>query len=136
MSQFQGYWKLDKSDNFDEYMKEVQVALMTRKIASTLKPDLDIKIEGNKWTLHSESTFKNHTLVFTLDEEFEETTPDGRKLRSKVSLVDGKIVHIQKAIKADDRDSVITRWVDGDRMFVTLVSGSVTAHREYARSHK
>ncbi|PAV82078.1 hypothetical protein WR25_26997 [Diploscapter pachys] len=136
MSQFQGYWKLDKSDNFDEYMKEVQVALVTRKIASTLKPDLDIKIEGNKWTLHSESTFKNHTLVFTLDEEFEETTPDGRKLRSKVSLVDGKIVHIQKAIKAGDRDSVITRWVDGDRMFVTLASGSVTAHREYARSHK
>ena len=45
MSQFQGYWKLDKSDNFDEYMKEVQVALVTRKIASTLKPDLDIKIE-------------------------------------------------------------------------------------------
>ncbi|KAK6041470.1 hypothetical protein COOONC_21025, partial [Cooperia oncophora] len=42
---FEGKWVLDKSENFDEYMKEVGVGLVTRKAAAALKVRLEIKKE-------------------------------------------------------------------------------------------
>ncbi|KAL6732018.1 hypothetical protein Aduo_002825 [Ancylostoma duodenale] len=130
---FEGKWVLDKSENFDEYMKEVGVGLITRTAAAHLKVNLEIKKEGDKWIFLQTSTFKNSTLEFKLGEEFEETTPDGRKLKAKIELVDGKLVHKQTPIKADDKPSTITRWVEGDRLITTLESGSVVCRREYVR---
>ncbi|CAJ0594047.1 unnamed protein product [Cylicocyclus nassatus] len=129
----EGKWVLDKSENFDEYMKEVGVGLITRTAAAHLKVNLDYKKEGNKYILNQMSTFKNSTLEFVLGEEFEETTPDGRKFKTKVDLVDGKLVQKQTPIKSGDKPSTITRWVEGDRLYTTLESGNVVCHREYTR---
>ncbi|KHJ77368.1 lipocalin / cytosolic fatty-acid binding protein, partial [Oesophagostomum dentatum] len=96
---FEGKWVLDKSENFDEYMKEVGVGLITRTAAAHLKVNLEIKKEGDKWIFLQTSTFKNSTLEFKLGEEFEETTADGRKFKAKIEMVDGKLVHTQTPIK-------------------------------------
>ncbi|KAK5972123.1 Receptor-type tyrosine-protein phosphatase delta [Trichostrongylus colubriformis] len=96
---FEGKWSLDKSENFDEYMKEVGVGLITRKAAAHIKVQLEIKKEGDKWVCLQTSTFKNSKLEFKLGEEFEETTPDGRKFKAIIELVDGKLVHKQTPIK-------------------------------------
>ncbi|CAI4226782.1 unnamed protein product [Auanema sp. JU1783] len=133
MTNFAGRWKLDKSDKFDEYMAEVGVGLLTRKAAATLKPTLVIKIDGDHWSCNQESTFKNTTLEFNIGEEFDETTPDGRKMKSKVELVNGKLIHQQKAIKSGEKDSSIERWLEGDRLITTLTSGNVVCRREYVR---
>lgn len=67
MSQeFVGRWKLIHSENFEEYMKEVGVGLITRKAAANLKPTLEIKVEGDLWYSNQYSTFKNTTLSFKL----------------------------------------------------------------------
>ncbi|KIH45546.1 hypothetical protein ANCDUO_24413 [Ancylostoma duodenale] len=79
--------------------QEVGVGLITRTAAAHLKVNLEIKKEGDKWIFLQTSTFKNSTLEFKLGEEFEETTPDGRKLKAKIELVDGKLVHKQTPIK-------------------------------------
>lgn len=69
MSQeFVGRWKLVHSENFEEYMKEVGVGLITRKAAANLKPTLEIKVEGDTWHSNQYSTFKNTTLSFKLEE--------------------------------------------------------------------
>ncbi|ETN83898.1 hypothetical protein RB195_006971 [Necator americanus] len=130
---FEGKWVLDKSENFDEYMKEVGVGLITRTAAAHLKVNLEVKKEGDKWIFQQTSTFKNSTLEFKLGEEFEETTPDGRKFKAKIVLVDGKLVHKQTPIKSDDKPSTITRWVENDRLITTLESGNVVCRREYVR---
>ncbi|CAI2300713.1 unnamed protein product [Caenorhabditis sp. 36 PRJEB53466] len=131
--QFVGRWKLVHSDNFEEYMKEVGVGLLTRKAAANVKPTLEIKVDGDKWHVNQLSTFKNTTLTFTLGVEFDETTPDGRHFKSTITVENGKVVHVQKRIKADDKDSVITRWLEGDRLITTLQSGDVVSRREYVR---
>ncbi|KAK6015389.1 lipocalin / cytosolic fatty-acid binding protein [Ostertagia ostertagi] len=130
---FEGKWVLDKSENFDEYMKEVGVGLITRKAAAQIKVKLEIKKEGDKWVCLQTSTFKNSKLEFKLGEEFEETTPDGRKFNSLIELVDGKLVHKQTPIKADDKPSVIKRWIEDGRLITTLESGGVVCRREYIR---
>ena len=55
--------------------------MVLRKMASTIKPNTEIKVEGNKWTIKTISTFKTTEVTFTLGEEFDETTADGRKVK-------------------------------------------------------
>ncbi|VDL84612.1 unnamed protein product [Nippostrongylus brasiliensis] len=115
---FEGVWVSDKSENFDEYMKEVGVGLIARKAAAHIKVQLEIKKErwvrwrkdeisrvfqGDMWVCLQTSTFKNTKLEFKLGEEFEETTPDGRKFKSLIKLVDGKLVHTQTPINVSFR---------------------------------
>ncbi|CAB3408943.1 unnamed protein product [Caenorhabditis bovis] len=133
MDQFVGRWKLVHSENFEEYMKEVGVGLITRKAAANLKPLLEFKHEGDVWHANQYSTFKNTTLTFKLGEEFTETTPDGRTFKSIIVFEDGKLVHTQKKIKDSDKDSVIVRYMEGNRLITTLTSGNVTSRREYER---
>ncbi|KJH46211.1 lipocalin / cytosolic fatty-acid binding protein [Dictyocaulus viviparus] len=133
---FEGKWVLDKSENFDEYMKEVGVNILVRKAAAHIKVQLEIKKEGDKWVCFQTSTFKNTKLEFKLDEEFEETTPDGRTVKSLIKMVSGKLVHTQTPIKyamSEDKPSVITRWIENDRLITTLESGGVICRREYVR---
>lgn len=40
---------------------------------------LKIRVQGKRWTITQESTFKTISQEFELDREFEETTADGRK---------------------------------------------------------
>lgn len=77
---FVGRWNLKDSVGFDDYLKEAGVNFMTRKIASNLKPTLDFEVNGNHWKMTSTSTFKTIVIEFDLDQEFEETTGDGRKM--------------------------------------------------------
>ena len=78
---FEGTWKLVSSENFDDYMKEVGVGFATRKVAGMAEPTLIISVNGDVATIRSESTFKNTEISFKLDQEFDEVTPDDRKVK-------------------------------------------------------
>jgi len=55
------------------------------KLGSTLKPTLYISVnDDDVWKVRSESTMKSHEVHFKLDVEFDESTPDGRKLRVRI----------------------------------------------------
>ncbi|CAI5453742.1 unnamed protein product [Caenorhabditis angaria] len=130
---FVGRWKLVESENFEEYMKEVGIGFITRKAVANLKPILEIKVEGDVWHYNHYSTFKNTLMSFKLGEEFEETTGDGRTLKSLVIFENGKFVHTQKKIKDSDKDSTFTRWIENGQLIITLQSGSVVARRVFLR---
>uniref|UniRef100_A0A1I7S6J9 FABP domain-containing protein n=1 Tax=Bursaphelenchus xylophilus TaxID=6326 RepID=A0A1I7S6J9_BURXY len=132
--QFVGKWNLIESDNFDAYMKQVGVGLITRKMAATLKPLLEISVEGDHWKLHSQSTFKNVLTEFDLGKEFEETTADGRVLKSTFTFEDGKLIQVQKKIKDGDKDSRFVRYIEGDKLIMEMESEGVKAKRVYERA--
>lgn len=52
-----------------------------RSIARNLKPSLIFSVDGSKWKIVSDSTFKSHCWEFELDKEFDETTADGRQVK-------------------------------------------------------
>lgn len=89
--EFVGKWAYETGENFDEYLKHVGVGLITRKVACSLKPSLDIKISGDHWTITSTSTFKTFDIDFDLNKEFEETTADGRVLKVNLYLKTKKL---------------------------------------------
>lgn len=127
---FAGTWILTSSENFDEYMKAVGVGFTTRQLASILKPTTEITVEGNKLIIATHSTFKNTKLICTLDEEFDEVTADDRKVKSIVKLINNKLVHHQKW---DGKETILTRELKDNKLYLTLVIGEVTCTRIYEK---
>lgn len=78
-------------------------------MANSVTPTVALSVDaaGAVYTFHTYSTFKNSSYSFTLDEEFDEETPDGRTVRSIISLLDGgrRMLHKQLG----DQPTVIER---------------------------
>jgi len=132
---FVGTWNMESSENFDAYMKAVGVGAIMAKLGSTAKPTLIIQIEGDTWTMKSETTFKSTKVVFKLGVEFEETTADDRKMKTTIALDGNKLIQDQKG----EIPSVITREVNGNKMLVTCKATgkdgtTVIATRHYIKA--
>jgi fatty acid-binding protein 7 len=70
---------------------------MTRKLGVAVTPTVELTQEADgKLTLSSKSSFKNVSITFNLGEEFDEITPDGRKVRSLVTVDGNKLIQTQK----------------------------------------
>ena len=76
-----GDWKLMSSENFDELMKEMGVGFVMRKLAMTTKPNIKFVQNGDEWTFTTTSAVKTTQIKFKLNEEFDEETADGRKVK-------------------------------------------------------
>ncbi|XP_032725467.1 retinol-binding protein 1 isoform X2 [Lontra canadensis] len=78
---FTGYWKMLANDNFEEYLRALDVNVALRKIASLLKPDKEIVQDGDHMIIRTLSTFRNYIMDFQVGKEFEEdlTGIDDRK---------------------------------------------------------
>ncbi|CAF0838730.1 unnamed protein product [Adineta ricciae] len=128
-----GRWDYVDGENFDSYMKEIGVGMATRLAAKGIKPRLIISEDGGKWTVRSESSIKTVSYDFTPGVEFNETTPDGREVKSTISFEGDKWVHT--SVDKDGKKSVVTRYVDdkGQQM-IDMECGSVKARRWYKRA--
>ncbi|XP_032752702.1 fatty acid-binding protein, adipocyte isoform X2 [Rattus rattus] len=127
---FVGTWKLVSSENFDDYMKEVGVGFATRKVAGMAKPNMIISVEGDLISIRSESTFKNTEISFKLGVEFDEITPDDRKVKSLITFDGGAMIQIQRWL--GKQTTIKRRIVDG-RMVVECTMNNVVSTRTYER---
>ncbi|XP_032437490.1 fatty acid-binding protein, heart [Xiphophorus hellerii] len=128
---FVGTWNLKESDKFDDYMKELGVGFATRKIGNMTKPTTIISVEGDTVTVKTQSSIKNTELSFKIGEDFDETTADDRKVKSLVTVEDGKLVHVQKW---DGKETSLVREVDGNKLTLTLKIGDVVCTRRYEKA--
>jgi len=130
---FVGTWKMEKSEKFDEYMTAVGVNAVVAKIGSTAKPTLIISLDGDTWTLKSETTLKKTKVTFKLGVEFDEETADGRKMKTTFTLDGNTLTQDQKAAPGAV-PSVITREVDGNKMIVLCKAKDIVSTRHYVKS--
>ncbi|XP_067633562.1 probable fatty acid-binding protein [Eurosta solidaginis] len=120
-------YKLDKSENFDEYMKELGVGMVLRKMGNSISPTVELKKDGDTYTFITSSTFKTSTITFKLGEEFEEETLDGRKVKSVITLDGNKLVQEQKG----DKPSTIIREFSDNELVTTLTLNNIKCVRVY-----
>ncbi|XP_040210435.1 myelin P2 protein-like [Rana temporaria] len=126
----QGCWKLIQSDGFEEYMKALGVDMATRLLASPLKPDVVISVNGDDWSIKTVSSFKTTDLCFKLNEEIDEETADKRKCKTIFTLKDNKLTQQQKW---NGKESIITREVNNGQMITDCVCNNVKCHRVYEK---
>merc|ERR1711862_131519 len=86
----------------------------------------EISEEGGVWTIKTSTTLKNMELKFKLNEEFEETTADGRDVKSICTFEDGKIVTVQTAKNAKHKSTKsIREMASPDELVYTLTIDGV-----------
>ncbi|XP_022064016.1 fatty acid binding protein 4b [Acanthochromis polyacanthus] len=132
VEQFTGTWTLDASDNFDEYMKEIGVSFATRQMGNLAKPNLMISVGDDGFiSMKSESTFKTTEIKFKLNEEFDETTADGRNTKTTITFENGKLVQKQSW---DGKTTTLEREIKDGKLTAKCVMGDVVAVRTYVKA--
>lgn len=124
-----GKWKLSESENFDEFLKALGVGLTWRKLGQTSKPTVEIKSEGDNWTIKTSTLLKNSELNFALGKEFEESRIDGVKVKTVINLEGDKLVQKQFG----EKEVTIVREVDNGVLKVTCTLDDVTSVRKYLK---
>ncbi|XP_074654461.1 sodium/calcium exchanger regulatory protein 1-like [Tubulanus polymorphus] len=133
MEKYEGKWKLEESNGFDEFMEALNVSAPLRKLASLSKPKQFIEQKDGGLYIKTTTSFKNTELFFKLGEEFEEKTGDGRTVKTTINLDDeGRLVQIQPGTP----EVSITREIKDEKYVMTLVCGDVTCTRIYKRHEK
>jgi hypothetical protein len=132
MAQFAGTYRLVAADNFDEYLKALGVASVTRKLANDSTPTIQVTVTGDTWSIKIETTtFYTTQLDFTLGQEFTWEFPDGRSVTSTITQ-DGDTLAEADQI---DQTQVNLTWTFADtELTVTYEAGGVTATRVFTRS--
>ncbi|KAM8734496.1 fatty acid binding protein 4b [Acanthopagrus latus] len=130
--QFVGNWTLTSSENFDEYMKAIGVGFATRQMGNMAKPNLVISVEdAGLISMKSETTFKTTEIKFKLNEEFDETTADGRKTKTIFTLDNGKLVQLQTW---DGKKTTLEREIQDGKLSAKCIMDDVVAVRTYEKA--
>ncbi|XP_051263066.1 fatty acid binding protein 4b [Dicentrarchus labrax] len=131
VEQFVGNWTLTSSENFDEYMKAIGVGFATRQMGNMAKPNLVISVdEAGVVSMKSESTFKTTEIKFKLNEEFDETTADGRNTKTTFTLENGKLVQLQSW---DGKKTTLEREIQDGKLTAKCIMDDVVAMRTYEK---
>merc|ERR1712035_165435 len=123
---------LTSSENFDEYMTELKIGFMTRKLGNSSTPVVEVTLNGDEYTLTTSSLLKTTTIKFKLGEEFEEERADGVKVKSTITLDENKMTHVMKG----EPETCIVREFNGNEMKAVLTVNSVVCTRSTKPSKK
>lgn len=97
-------------------------------------PTVEITKDGDTYTMKTTTTFKTTEIKFKLGEEFEETTADGRVVKSTITLDGNKLVHKQVGDKEKkEKDSELLREFTDDKMLMECKVDDVVCKRVYSR---
>ena len=120
---FSGTWQVYAQENYEEFLRAMELPADVIKMAKDIKPITEIKQSGNDFVVTSKTPGKTVTNSFTIGKEADITTMDGKKIRCVVNLEGGKLVcntgkfcHIQE--------------LRGGEMVETLTMGSTTLIRK------
>ncbi|KAI0984385.1 hypothetical protein GJ496_002917 [Pomphorhynchus laevis] len=131
-----GKWKLESSENFEEYMKALNVNWHMRKIGAIAKPTITFTISGDQWEMEigSPETLETTKLLFKLNEEVECVALHDEKATSIFNIVDDKILRETQKHK-DAVLTVIDRQLEdsNDRMVTTCTAKDVVCKRIFKR---
>merc|ERR1712098_745980 len=125
MDAFKGKFERTSADQYDEFLKALDVSFLLRKAATVSTPVMEISEDAGTWNIKTSTTLKTMELKFKLDEQFDETTPDGREVSAKVTFEDGKIVTVQKAKKDGQKSTKSTREIVGEELVYTMTIDGV-----------
>ncbi|CAH1781469.1 unnamed protein product [Owenia fusiformis] len=105
-----------------------------RKIASAAPLTVVITQDGDNVTVSNQSPIKTKTTKFTVGSgEFEDETPDGRKIMANAYWEGSSLVVDAKPKDAKEKGLKVVRTIEGDEMHQAMTCDGVTAIRHFSR---
>ncbi|XP_014857546.1 PREDICTED: fatty acid-binding protein, adipocyte-like isoform X2 [Poecilia mexicana] len=98
--------------------------------ACSAKPNMIITRDKETISAEAKSTLKTHKIKFKLNEEFDEKTPGGHQVKSKVFLRDGKLIQEQRWV---GKSTTLERVIENGKLEVKCIMGEVVAIRIYEK---
>ncbi|NWT76866.1 RABP2 protein, partial [Prunella himalayana] len=137
MPNFSGNWKMKSSENFEELLKALGVNVMLRKIAvaAAAKPAVEIRQDGESFYIRTSTAVRTTEIRFSVGEEFEEQTVDGRPCKSLARWEsENKMVCEQRLLKGDGPKTGWSREMTNDgELILTMTADDVVCTRVYIR---
>lgn len=134
---FAGTWEMKSSENFEELLKKLNVNMMLRMIAvkAAAKPLVEIKQDGETLNIKTSTTVRTTNITFTVGQEFNEATVDGRPCKSFPRWeTDTKISCEQTLQKGEGPKTSWTREITNDgKLILTMGADDVICTRVYER---
>lgn len=97
-----------------------------RKAAANVTSTVQlVKESDTSYSFNTVSTFRNQSLKFNVNEEFEEETMDGRKVKCLITFEGNKMIQQQQGDKAVR----IEREFTDDELITTCIIGDVISTR-------
>ncbi|WAR01091.1 FABP1-like protein [Mya arenaria] len=136
MASVVGKWKIEKSENFEEYMKAIGVGDDKRVDAHKYLSDgsgmtQEFSADGDTWTMTSSTVMGAKSLTFKLGEAIDSVTLDGRNVKMTFSVDGDKLVEKQSG---DGFECQHVRQGSGDKLTMTLTGGGQTCIRTFVKS--
>ncbi|XP_068393818.1 retinoid-binding protein 7 isoform X1 [Eschrichtius robustus] len=105
----------------------------TRKIAKLLKPQKVIEQNGDSFTIHTNSSFRNYLVKFKVGEEFDEDNKglDNRKCKSLVIWDNDRLTCVQKGEK---KNRGWTHWIEGDQLHLEMFCEGQVCKQTFQRA--
>lgn len=125
-------YKLHSSNKFDEYMAELNVGFVSRKLGNSVTPVVEVTLDGDEYTLTTSSLLKTLVIKFKLGQEFDELRADGVQVKSTITLDGNVMTHIMKG----EPKSTIIREFNGNEMKATFTANNVVCTRVYKAEWK
>ncbi|XP_008329262.1 fatty acid-binding protein, liver [Cynoglossus semilaevis] len=115
---FNGTWQVYSEENLEDFLKAVGAPEMVVKMRKNVKPVIVIEQKGKEftYTIKTPACTKAHS--FSIGQETEMMTLDGRKFKCVVREENGKMI-------AESAKFSSVREIQGGDMVETITAGSV-----------
>ena len=128
--QFEGRYKLENSENFNEFLKEIGMGYFKRLAATASNSEYVVTKEPNDhWKLKTISTFKDSEITFKSGVPFKEDRADGQTVDTTIT-VDG---NRWKQLQRGEPQVNVEREFSDDGVVVRSTANGVTSVRTYKR---
>ncbi|KAL8586595.1 hypothetical protein ACOMHN_053948 [Nucella lapillus] len=92
---FAGKWKMDRSENFEDFLAAMGLNFFIRKMASLARPENEITVkEDGTITIGTNSTFMKNSQSFKMNEEFEEINNFAKKKFKNMPTYENGKMHV------------------------------------------
>uniref|UniRef100_A0A4X2KIG0 Retinol binding protein 2 n=1 Tax=Vombatus ursinus TaxID=29139 RepID=A0A4X2KIG0_VOMUR len=119
---FTGTWEMESNDNFEGYMKALDIDFATRKIAKHLIQTKTIIQDGDNFKGKTTSSFQNYEVDFIVGVEFDEYTKGLDDRHSLVTWDGDKLVCVQKGEK---KNRGWKHWIEGGKLHLVRVGNNL-----------
>merc|ERR1711909_135857 len=136
MVQVTGTYTQTSRENYEEFLKALDVGFILRKAALASTPVMSITETDGNWTMITKTTVKSIELKFRLGEEFEEDTTDGRHCKTTVTLEGDTMTTSQKDTKAGGKDVTAVRVFNDEGLVLTTSCNGVSSVQKFKRDYE